>query len=482
MGTCNCKDNSSSLKSKIQINKKKFKDDFIFYKNIVGESNIYLISTNVELANLNNTKIIWKNLFKKICKQIIDKDIINKFNQNDEFSHEDYIYLSEHLYKHENDKLTNCLVNGPPNNLRWSIWLGIAKSKMDMKLDCEKIYENYFNKTLSDKLTEQIQKDLTRTAPEINYFKSKEGQDKLCNLLKALAYYDPEMGYCQGVNILVANILLISDGNEVESFYMLIYIFQHLKVRDLFTRGFPKVHLLIYIIKKLLKTHLKEINDKLEELAIPDEIWLFKWIQSLFTIILNFSVSVRLWDSIIANDTDFIIKFTLAFLDLFKEDIMNCSDMVDFTEFFKNNELLNGKEKNKIAEVCNIREKLITETLNFKLKDCEINSIKEEYKNDPNIVNIYFEEGSFYSNSGKKNIETENKNINNYISSKESLSIIKLNLEDAEDKIIKCKINKPNQNTIVKSNNTLSMHNKSSPSQKVENDKQKESNILFIVR
>lgn len=50
-----------------------------------------------------------------------------------------------------------------------------------------------------DQVEEAIRKDLARTMPDQPLFNTKEGQEKLFNVLRAHAEHDPEVGYCQGM-------------------------------------------------------------------------------------------------------------------------------------------------------------------------------------------------------------------------------------------------------------------------------------------
>ena len=58
-------------------------------------------------------------------------------------------------------------------------------------------------------MTKKIAKDLGRTFPGNEEFKSNHdsGKNRLYNVLKAYSAYDPETGYCQGMN-LITGILL----------------------------------------------------------------------------------------------------------------------------------------------------------------------------------------------------------------------------------------------------------------------------------
>lgn len=69
--------------------------------------------------------------------------------------------------------------------------------------------------------------DVPRTFPENKYFAFKDTsdkkKDKLQKVLRAFAANNPEIGYCQGLNIVAAVILLVVD-DEVDTLYLLQFL------------------------------------------------------------------------------------------------------------------------------------------------------------------------------------------------------------------------------------------------------------------
>ncbi|KAF8350949.1 hypothetical protein F5887DRAFT_1058935 [Amanita rubescens] len=109
---------------------------------------------------------------------------------------------------------------GLPNRLRGEIWETLSGSiflRFTNPGYYERLLEEHKGKTSTS--TEDIEKDLHRSLPEYAGYQSEEGIGALRRVLQAYSFKNPELGYCQAMNILAAAILIYMS--EEQAFWLL---------------------------------------------------------------------------------------------------------------------------------------------------------------------------------------------------------------------------------------------------------------------
>lgn len=100
---------------------------------------------------------------------------------------------------------------GIPHRIRGVIWQAMAQSS---SLNLESLYTSLCKDTSSYERV--IQKDLSRTYPQLDMFKDDGGEGQLAmgRVLKAYSLYDAHVGYCQGLAFLVGPLLMTVSMNN----------------------------------------------------------------------------------------------------------------------------------------------------------------------------------------------------------------------------------------------------------------------------
>ena len=345
------------------------------------------------------------------------------------------------FYQSKSSKFIRRVKKGPPDCFRWCSWCILNFLPRDRN---NLIYENYTNMNLEKENKDRIIRDIERTFSQQKREKKelRAMETSLYKILKAFWNLDKIIGYCQGMNLVVGFLLILSNFNERDSFYLLTSMFSntfkprkkyHYNIRGLFYDEFPLLNLLNYIFENLLKHHCPEMKEHLETLGITIDLWMGRWLHTIFTLILPINWCKRIWDNIFSENIFFLVKFGICFSMMFKDDIIKMKGEEQVLNHFKkfekyslcfDNEELNKKyDLNKIIE----KSQKINIDIEFYLKNYEktnndfiqklnkINDIKYEFFTQSvrkaTYATILFSEEDNTKRSLNNNITFKNNNI-----------------------------------------------------------------------
>ncbi|KAL8854370.1 MAG: hypothetical protein Q9221_000857 [Calogaya cf. arnoldii] len=163
----------------------------------------------------------------------------------------------------------------------------------------------------------QIEMDIHRTLTDNVFFRKGPGVTKLNEVLLAYSRRNPEVGYCQGMNLITASLLLIMPTAE-DAFWIMTSIIENILPSQYYDRSL----LASRADQKVLLSYIAEILPKLhahfDALGIELEALTFQWFLSLFTDCLSAEALYRVWDVIFCfNDgSTFLFQVALALLKL----------------------------------------------------------------------------------------------------------------------------------------------------------------------
>ena len=132
-----------------------------------------------------------------------------------------------------------------------------------------------------------------------------------------------------------------------------------------------KIHFFLLTREKFPKTynHLLTLN-------IADDLWIKKWIKTFFSSIFNLSITIRVWDCVIAVGLRFLVNYSLAIFDFFKERILQLKKVKYFLEFFDYDL---KKKYIKTRDIMNFRENIIKLSQSYNIPDGKYQLIEKEY-------------------------------------------------------------------------------------------------------
>ncbi|KAI1337245.1 TBC domain protein [Xylariaceae sp. FL0016] len=171
----------------------------------------------------------------------------------------------------------------------------------------------------------QIEMDINRTLTDNIFFRRGPGVAKLNEVLRAYARRNPEVGYCQGMNLITANLLLIMPSTE-ETFWVLVSIIEHILPRGYYDHSLMASRADQQVLRQYVTAVLPKLSQHLEDLYIELEALTFQWFLSVFTDCLSAEALFRVWDVVLCtNDgSTFLFQVALALLKLNEQQLLQC--------------------------------------------------------------------------------------------------------------------------------------------------------------
>ena len=366
-------------------------------KSIFNKSNIKLVSTIISYLEYKDL-IEFRNINKHFQKLLTNKKILREYALSGVISAENRLLFYESLIniKDLKQKLINDLSR---YNIKSHLYNNILILANDLRNKDEKF--SY--------VSEQINKDINRTF-YTEKFKKGNGKEMLYNILIAIAFIRPEIGYCQGMNFIVGALINFID-NEEKCFWIFLYFIDNIELKMIYLQKTPDYLIKLYQLKYFIKENYPKLFPHLKINQICPDIFFSKWILTIFSNFLPFETLYNVWDLFIIDKWKAIFTFSIIMVHYMKDQLMNM-DLYSFSPYVRNNANINllkfadmskyykdYKVSNK--KLFELREDFFVEDLKTKL---EINN--SEWASDQNAyVNNYQLELNNFINNLKKPIE-----------------------------------------------------------------------------
>ena len=235
-------------------------------------------------------------------------------------------------------ELLSLIKEGIPNPLRSLIWQMSSGSSFIFASHPHELREgggsrdpsflSYFdylreNKDKSSASTDDIDRDLHRTLPSHPFFKTSSGLDSLRRVLVAYSWKNPDVGYCQSLNVIVA--LLLCYLTEEQTFWMVSCICEEI-LPDRYTPSMIGTMVDQQAFQTVVETELPDVVYHLDEIGVPLPLITLPWFMCMFIGYLPWECVLRTLDHFFAEGVIVLYRVSLAVLYLHRSAILMESD------------------------------------------------------------------------------------------------------------------------------------------------------------
>uniref|UniRef100_A0AAY4CBQ1 TBC1 domain family member 9B n=1 Tax=Denticeps clupeoides TaxID=299321 RepID=A0AAY4CBQ1_9TELE len=220
-------------------------------------------------------------------------------------------------------KTRELVLNGIPESLRGELWLLFSGAQNEIDT-----HPGYYAELVEQAMgrctlaTEEIERDLHRSMPEHHAFQNEMGIAALRRVLTAYAYRNPNIGYCQAMNIVTSVLLLYCT--EEQAFWLLVALCERM-LPDYYNTRVVGALVDQGVFEELTKECLPLLYEHMQELGVISTISL-SWFLTLFLSVMPFHSAVLLVDCFFYEGIKVIFQVSLAVLHANMELLLASND------------------------------------------------------------------------------------------------------------------------------------------------------------
>nr|CAH7718825.1 unnamed protein product [Callosobruchus chinensis] len=244
-------------------------------------------------------------------------------------------------------KMVAQLPGGIPPEFRRRLWLQLAERHLQSRgvnwAEVERTCLTEWQNSGDGELGVQIVKDLHRTGCSLFCGEGgRHNQALLKRVLLAYARWNKAVGYCQGFNMLAALMLQVTDRCESDALKLMIYLIEGVLPDSYFADSLRGLSVDMAVFRELLRSRLPALSKHLDKLqtAAKDggrcyeppltNVFTMQWFLTLFCNCLPHTTVLRVWDLILLEGNEILLRTALAIWQVLADKIMTVRSADEF--------------------------------------------------------------------------------------------------------------------------------------------------------
>eukprot|EP00730_Choanoeca_flexa_P016122 TRINITY_DN7556_c0_g1_i1.p1 TRINITY_DN7556_c0_g1~~TRINITY_DN7556_c0_g1_i1.p1 ORF type:complete len:891 (+),score=161.21 TRINITY_DN7556_c0_g1_i1:126-2798(+) len=245
---------------------------------------------------------------------------------------------------------------GIPVQHRKEAWLHLIEARIGELRRFKEREDNYYHSILEYKRNTPnpyamaIKLDLLRTFPSNLYFQSFDAPCvlRLQRVLTAFAWHHPNIGYCQGLNLLAAFLLLYLD--EQDAFWGLLTLVENVMEWEYYRFPMLGSHIDLRIFSDLVDVQLPQLSQHFKDMQFDLKATSFSWFFTAFVGTLPTECVMRIWDAFLAEGRVVLFRYGLAVLRCHADKLLAIDDLLALHTYMRT-DLQHYSDVNRLTEL-----------------------------------------------------------------------------------------------------------------------------------
>ncbi|WVQ75931.1 hypothetical protein IAR50_005566 [Cryptococcus sp. DSM 104548] len=213
---------------------------------------------------------------------------------------------------------------GLPSRLRGELW-EVMSGSIYLRYANPQTYSLLLSQNAGkhSQSTDEIEKDLNRSLPEYKAYQTDEGLAKLRRVLVAYSFRNPELGYCQALNIVVAGLLIYMS--EEQAFWLLEILCDRI-LPGYYSPSMEGTLLDQRVFESLVQRCLPMIHEHFRSVDVQISVASLPWFLSLYINSMPLIFAFRIVDCVLAMGVKVLFQIGLAVLKINGEELLEITD------------------------------------------------------------------------------------------------------------------------------------------------------------